>query len=68
VIVRALLGAASLAPPATGTPPPAWEAAAIADLRALSAWYASRGMQAGGCWPTQSRSTARQASGMRGTA
>jgi hypothetical protein len=44
VAVRALIGAAALAPPAAGMFPPAWEAEAVSDLRALSAWYASRGL------------------------
>src|SRR4029077_15285694 len=58
VAVRALIGAAALAPPAAalappaaalappaaGLLPPAWEAEAISDLRALSAWYARRGL------------------------
>jgi hypothetical protein len=44
VAVRALIGAAALAPPGAGVLPPAWEAGAISDLRALSAWYARRGL------------------------
>ena len=42
--VRALIGAAALAPPGTGVLPPAWEADALSDLRALFAWYARRGL------------------------
>jgi hypothetical protein len=51
VAVRALIGAAALAPPASvpspaagGMLPPTWEAEAISDLRVLSAWYAGQGM------------------------
>jgi hypothetical protein len=44
VAVRGLFGAAALAPPAAGVLPPAWEAEAIDDLRALAGWYARKGL------------------------